>query len=91
MPIDRRLLEILCCPTTRQPVLPLNASQLAAINAALADGQLRHADGSETPTALKEGLLTRDGKTLYRIEDGIPVMLAEQAIDVGGVAGLGSR
>jgi uncharacterized protein YbaR (Trm112 family) len=88
MPIDKRLLEILCCPTTRQPVLPMNASQLAAFNAALAAGELRHADGSELPGPLAEGLITRDGKTVYRIDDGIPVMLAEQAINVSGVDGL---
>jgi uncharacterized protein len=90
MPIDKRLLEILCCPTTRQPVQPMNAQQLEAFNAALAAGELSHGDGSPLPGPLKEGLLTRDGKTVYRIDDGIPVMLAEQAINVSGVAGLGA-
>jgi uncharacterized protein len=89
MPLDKRLLEILCCPTTRQPVLPMNATQLAAFNAALAEGQLRHADGSPLTGSLGEGLITRDNKTVYRVDDGIPVMLADQAISVSAVAGLG--
>ena len=89
MAIDKRLLEILCCPVTRQPVHMMNAAQLAAFNAAAGDGRLKHADGSALPGPLKEGLLTRDGKTVYRIDDGIPVMLADQAIDVGTVSGLG--
>lgn len=88
MSIDKRLLEILCCPSTRQPVLPLSAAQLAAFNSALADGRLRHADGSELPGPLKEGLITRDGKTVYRVDDGIPVMLAEQAVDVSALDAL---
>jgi uncharacterized protein len=86
MSIDKRLLEILCCPSTRQPVQPLSAAQLAAINAAL--GRLQHADGSDLPGPLKEGLITRDSKTVYRIDDGIPVMLAEQAVDVSAIDGL---
>jgi uncharacterized protein len=89
MPIDKRLLEILCCPSTRLPVLPMNSTQLAAFNAAL--GELRHADGSDLPGPLKEGLITRDGKLVYRIDDGIPVMLADQAINVTGVDGLGGN
>jgi uncharacterized protein len=90
MPIDKRLLDILCCPTTRQPVQPMNAQQITAFNAAQAAGELSHADGSAVPAPLKEGLITRDGKTVYRIEDGIPVMLAEQAVKVGSVDGLGA-
>jgi uncharacterized protein len=90
MPIDKRLLDILCCPTTRQPVQPLNAQQLAAFNAAQAAGGLGPADGSAVAVPLKEGLITRDGKTVYRIEDGIPVMLAEQAVNVASVDGLGA-
>ena len=88
MPIDKRLLDILCCPTTRQPLQSLTAGQLGRVNAAQAAGELRHADGSALPGPLSEGLITRDGKTVYRIDDGIPVLLAEQALNVSGIDGL---
>ena len=37
---------------------------------------------------LKAALNTADAQRVYRIEDGIPVMLADQAIDVRGLDGL---
>ena len=91
MAIDKRLLEILCCPVSRQPVRPMNTAQLQRFNAALAEGALQHADGSALPGPLKEGLLTRDGRTVYRVDDGIPVMLADQAIDVTVIGGLAAE
>ncbi len=58
----------------------LSAGQLARLNAAVQSGRLRYADGSAVDTELEEGLVTTDGRTVYRIDDSIPVMLVEQAI-----------
>ena len=80
MTIDKRLLDILCCPETKQPVKPLNSTQLEALNAALKQSALKLADGSDHTQPLKAGLITADGKTIYRIDDDIPVMLVDQAI-----------
>ncbi|MBS0456133.1 MAG: Trm112 family protein [Proteobacteria bacterium] len=78
--MDRRLLDILCCPSTRQPLAMLQAHELEAINRAVAVGSLRCADGSAQAEPLREGLITRDRKLVYRIADGIPVLLADEAI-----------
>jgi uncharacterized protein YbaR (Trm112 family) len=78
--MDRKLLDILCCPTTRQPLALLTAAELAAINRAIAAGDLRRADGSPQSEALAEGLVTRDRRTVYRVDDGIPVLLADEAL-----------
>lgn len=80
MPLDKRLLEILCCPLSRQPVAPLTRSQLDALNRAIAAGGVQTVEGEPVATPLHEGLLTRDGKLVYRVDDGIPVMLADQAV-----------
>ena len=37
MPMDRKLLDILCCPVTKQPLALLDAGELEALNAAIAD------------------------------------------------------
>jgi len=50
--ISKELLEILCCPKTKQP--------------------LEEADGV---------LITKDKKISYPIRNGIPVLLAEEAIE----------
>ena len=80
MPLDKRLLEILCCPVSKQPVQPLTRAQLDALNRAIAAGEVRNVEGEPCSTPLREALITRDGKTIYRIDDGIPVMLADQAL-----------
>ena len=50
MAIDRKLLEILCCPVTKHPVVPLSPGQLERVNAAIADGQVRTFDGTVVDT-----------------------------------------
>ena len=78
--MDRRLLDILCCPSTRQPLLPLQSRELEAINRMIKNGSLRRADGSTQAEPLHEGLITRDRKLVYRIDDGIPVLLGDESI-----------
>ena len=83
MPISQQLLQILCCPRTKIPVAMLDPGQVARLNAAVEAGGLEYADGTAVDEALEEGLVTTDGATVYRIDDGIPVMLVERAIHTG--------
>ena len=85
--MDRKLLDILVCPATRQPLSLLDAGGLDALNRAIASGGLHRNDGSEQASPLREALLTRDGKTVYRIDDGIPVLLAEEGLATAQVEG----
>jgi uncharacterized protein YbaR (Trm112 family) len=87
MALDKRLLDILCCPATKQPVAPLSSAQLAAINRAIDRRSVRSVDGSTLDHPLAAGLLTRDGRTVYRIDDGIPVMLVDQGVSTGQIEG----
>ncbi|HSD16094.1 MAG TPA: Trm112 family protein [Thermomonas sp.] len=84
--MDRKLLDILACPTTRMPLAMLEAPGLEALNRAIAAGGVRLDDGSVQASPLREALVTRDRKTVYRIDDGIPVLLAEEAIATAQVA-----
>lgn len=85
--MDRKLLDILCCPVTKQPLALLDKAELAALNEAIAAGGLQRADGSTQSEAISEGLITRDHQTLYRLDDGIPVLLADEAIATTSIAG----
>ena len=85
--MDRKLLDILCCPTTRQPLAQLTAAEREAVNRAIAGGNLRRADGSVQAEALSEGLVTRDRRTVYRVDDGIPVLLADEALPTSAIEG----
>lgn len=81
MALDPRLLEILCCPLTRQPLQILDAQRLTALNAAIAAGGIQQADGQALSQSWKEGLITANGSRAYRIDDGIPVLLADEAVE----------
>ena len=80
MGIDQRLLDILCCPVSKVAVTPLSTAQLAFVNGQIAAGAACTVTGATLATALGEGLITTDGKVIYRIDDGIPVMLPEEGI-----------
>lgn len=85
--MDRKLLDILCCPTSKQPLAMLGSAELEAINRAIAGGCVTRADGSPQSEALVEGLITRDRRTAYRVDDGIPVLLADEALATDQVDG----
>jgi uncharacterized protein YbaR (Trm112 family) len=85
--MDRKLLDILACPATRQPLALLDARGLEALNQAIKAGGIKHVDDTPQADALREALVTRDRKLVYRIDDGIPVLLVEEAIATGQVAG----
>jgi uncharacterized protein YbaR (Trm112 family) len=78
--MDRRLLDILACPVTHQALLELDANALAALNARIEAGSVSRADGSAQREPLDAALATGDGQRIYRVDDGIPVLLAEEAI-----------
>jgi len=84
--MDRKLLDILACPATRQPLAMLDSRGLAALNEAIAAGGVQRIDGAPQRDAVREALVTRDRKLVYRIDDGIPVLLVEEGIALGQVA-----
>ncbi|MGV8941413.1 MAG: Trm112 family protein [Lysobacter sp.] len=85
--MDRKLLDLLVCPTTRQPLAMLDSRGLQSLNDAITRGGITRDDGSAQVEPLRQGLLTRDRKRIYRIDDGIPVLLAEEAIMTAQIAG----
>ena len=78
--MDRKLLDLLVCPATRQSLLLLTSDQLARLNAAISAGNIVDAQGQKAVNSIAQALITKDGKTIYRVDDGIPVLLTETAI-----------
>ena len=88
--MDKKLLDILACPVTRQPLALLDSRGLQALNAAIEAGGVVRGDGSPQADAIAEALVTRDRKTVYRVDDGIPVLLGEDAIATAQIDGFPS-
>ena len=85
--MDRKLLDILVCPASRQPLAVLEPAGLEALNQAIAGGGVKRGDDAVQREPLREALVTRDRRTAYRVDDGIPVLLAEEAIATAQVDG----
>lgn len=80
MPIDRKLLDILCCPATGVPLEPLRKDQLSTLNTLIATGEVRDFGDNAVTTPLQEALITENGERIYRVDNGIPIMLEDRAI-----------
>jgi len=82
--IDAELLKILCCPETHQEVRAAEPALIAQLNALIEAGTLNNRAGQPVREKIGGGLVRADGKLLYPIRQDIPVMLAEEAIPLGG-------
>jgi uncharacterized protein YbaR (Trm112 family) len=80
MPVDGKLLEILCCPVSKTPLTVLGPQKLEKLNKAITSGDALYIDGTKASESLQEGLITQDGKVIYMVQDGIPVLLEEKGI-----------
>lgn len=78
--MDKRLLSILRCPVTHKGLSILKKDKLEKVNAAIAAGQVSTLDGIQLEEPLDEALITDDGKRLYPVDDGIPVLLEGESI-----------
>ncbi|UCE04304.1 MAG: hypothetical protein JSW67_15545 [Candidatus Latescibacterota bacterium] len=81
------LLEILVCPVTKEPLEVLPDEKRAALNALIEKRKIQNVGGKQVEQVLQEGLITTDGKTIYRIDDDIPIMLAEEGIAAEQLSG----
>jgi uncharacterized protein YbaR (Trm112 family) len=82
MPVSPELLEILVCPETKQPVAPATPELLERVNQRIRSGELRNRGGNPVAGELREALVREDGAVLYPVDDGIPVMLIEESIEL---------
>ena len=80
MTLERKLLDILVCPITKQSVNMLDADRLETLNQLIEKGDIQSHDGSKVEHPLGQALITQNGSTIYPIEQQIPIMLEDRSI-----------
>ena len=84
MPLSERLLAIIVCPETHQRLAPAEPSMIAALEARRSAGTLNYRNGKPVSEPIDGGFLRADGKVLYPVIQGIPVLLVEESIPLEG-------
>lgn len=80
MSIDPKLLHILRCPVTKQKLIAVSDDELNTLNQRISEDALQHIDGSLVTDHLTAALTTENRHTIYKVVDGIPVMLENESI-----------
>lgn len=78
--MDPEMLSLLCTPDTREPLVEASEEVLAKVNAEIEKGSVKNVGGAVVFEALEEALVSQDGKKLYPVKNGIPVLLMDEAI-----------
>ena len=81
--VDKELLELIVCPETHQALREATREELAAWNARISRGELRNRAGTALKVPLEEALVREDGRVLYPVLDGIPMLITEEAVPIG--------
>jgi uncharacterized protein YbaR (Trm112 family) len=78
--ISPSLLKRLRCPVTYQPLRELTSDELATVNAAIARGEARDNASAKVELSIEGGLVSTTGDLVYPIRNGIPTLVADEAI-----------
>lgn len=78
--LDKELLEILACPENRMRLREADSRTIGRLNALVEAGRLKTRAGRQVDHPLEAGLVREDNQVLYPIQDGIPVLLVDEAI-----------
>jgi uncharacterized protein YbaR (Trm112 family) len=83
--IDKELLSMLVCPLDNRPLSPAGGPMVTKINRAIAEGRVKNRAGQPVNQAVEGGLINSDKNFFYPILDGIPVLVADEAIPLSQI------
>ena len=78
--VAKDLLDILCCPETKQDLVLIEGETIDKINQKIQAGTIKNRGGEFLKEKIDSGLLREDRKYIYPIREDIPIMLIDEAI-----------
>lgn len=83
--MDKELLDMLCCPETKEDVSLAEGGLIEALNRKIEAGQVKNRGGEPVKEKVDSGLIRADRKFLYPVREDIPIMLIDEAIPLEGL------
>ncbi len=83
--MNGELLDVICCPETKQDLSLLDREQVKIINKMIKGGTLKSREGIRIKETIDEGLLRADKKYIYPVRKSIPVLLINEAFEAKGI------
>lgn len=78
--MDESFLSLLRCPRTGGELRPAGAEELEGYNDGVREGSLSTAAGRKLTQTMEGALVSECGLWLYPVREGIPVLLAGEAV-----------
>lgn len=82
--ISPDLLKILVCPETRQALSQADPLLVDKINRDIQKGIIVNQGKEKVVEPIDGGLIRKDGRVLYPVRSGIPILLIEEALPLNG-------
>jgi uncharacterized protein YbaR (Trm112 family) len=76
------LLEILVDPETKGKVRLASDAELARLRDAVGAGRAKRKDGTEANATFEAAFIAQDGAVAYVVEEGIPVFLIDERLEI---------
>ncbi len=81
--VNKELLDILCCPETKQDIEYIEGQIIKNINKEIKASTLKNRGGERIKEPINAGILREDRKFIYPVREDIPIMLIDEAIPFG--------
>jgi uncharacterized protein YbaR (Trm112 family) len=78
--VSKELLDILCCPETKQDLTYIDGEPIRRFNEKIKSSEVKNRGGEVIKEPIDAGLLRSDKLYLYPIRQDIPIMLIDEGI-----------
>lgn len=86
MALAKELLEIICCPESKQPLRLLERDIVERFNEKIRAGVVRNRGEKLLDREVSDVLMREDSQVFYPVREDIPILLIDEAIDAAYLA-----